>query len=354
MTDVAVIGGGVIGLACAWRAAQRGASVMVLDPAPGSGASHAAAGMLCPVTEVHYGEQPLLALNLASAQLWPSFAAELGGEAGGIDVGYRPEGTIAVAFDDDDLRALEELLRFQRTLGLEVERLPSRDCRSLEPQLSPRVRGGILVNGDHQVDNRRVVAALLVACERAGVRFERRAVDSVAGVAAGSVVLAAGCWSASLAEVPVRPVKGQILRLAFDPACAPLRRNVRGLAAGRAVYLVPRATGELVVGATVEEQGFDTAVTAGAVHDLLRAAIDLVPGVAELEVVESRAGLRPGTPDNAPVIGRSTSDPRVILATGHHRNGILLAPVTADAVAAMLAGEAAPTVAAFGVERFVR
>jgi glycine oxidase len=355
VTDVTVIGGGIIGLACAWRAAQRGASVVVRDPTPGAGASHAAAGMLCPVTEVHYGEQQLLGLNLESARRWPSFAAELG-EASGIDVGYRAEGTVAVAFDDDDLRALDELLRFQQTLGLGVERLRARDCRSLEPQLSPRVRGGLLVPGDHQVDNRRVVAALLVACERAGVRVARRSVDDIEQLASPAVVLAAGCWSGAMAaDVPVRPVKGQILRLAFDLAEPPLHRNVRGLAAGRPVYLVPRATGELVVGATVEELGFDTAVTAGAVHELLRAATDLVPGVGELVLVECHAGLRPGTPDNAPVIGRSTHDDRLVHATGHHRNGVLLTPVTADAVAALLTGEEVPVaVAPFGVGRFTR
>jgi hypothetical protein len=186
VTDVTVVGGGIIGLACAWRTAQRGASVVVRDPRPATGASHAAAGMLCPVTEVHYGEQPLLALNLESARRWSSFAAELG-EASGIDVGYRAEGTVAVAFDDDDLRALDELLRFQQALGLDVERLRARECRSLEPQLSPRVRGGVLVAGDHQVDNRRVLAALLVACERAGVRVEHRAVGDIEQLASPSV-----------------------------------------------------------------------------------------------------------------------------------------------------------------------
>jgi len=365
MTDVAVVGGGVIGLACAWRATQRGLAVTVVDPAPGSGASHAAAGMLCPVTEVHYGEEPLLALTLDSARRWPSFAAEITHESG-IDVGYRTEGTLAVALDDDDVRALDELLRFQQSLGLTVDRLRSRECRSLEPQLSPRVCGGAVFHGDHQVDNRRLVTALLVACERRGVDLVRCPATSVTAdgvvlgdgsvVPAGRVVLAAGCWSAALAdEVPVRPVKGQILRLGFDPADPPLVRNLRGLADGRPVYLVPRAHGELVVGATVEELGFDTTVTAGAVHELLRAASDLVPGISELRLVETHAGLRPGTPDNAPVIGPSRHDPRTIYATGHYRNGILLAPVTADAVGALLVdGASVPEVAPFGVGRFER
>ena len=358
MTDVAVVGGGTIGLACAWRAAQQGSSVVVLDPAPGSGASHAAAGMLCPVTEVHYGEEPLLALTMESARRWPAFAAEVV-EASGVDIGHRTDGTLLVAFDDDDLRALDELLRFQQSLGLDVQRLRSRECRTLEPQLSPRVRGGVFVAGDHQVDNRRLVAALLEACTRVGVQFEARPVESLAAdpavTTADRVVLAAGCWSSSLDGVPVRPVKGQILRLRFDPNDPPLTRNVRGFAEGRSVYLVPRADGELVVGATMEELGYDTVVTAGAVHDLLRAATDLVPGVSELELSETYAGLRPGTPDNAPIIGVSSGDPRVVHATGHHRNGILLTPVTADSVAAILAGRGVPAVVApFGVERFTR
>jgi glycine oxidase len=329
--------------------------VVVFDPDPGAGASAAAAGMLCPVSEAHYGEQRLLELNLASARRWPSFAAELEA-ASDIDVGYRRDGTLAVAFDDDDLRVLDELLSFQQSLGLDSARLRSRECRALEPRLSPRVRGGIFVDGDHQVDNRSVVAALLRAAERAGVRIVREAVASPAEVDADIVVVAAGCWSASLCpDVSVRPVKGQILRLRFDPDDPVLTRNVRGLVAGRSVYLVPRSSGELVVGATVEEQGYDTTVTAGAVDDLLRAAIDLVPGVSELELVETRAGLRPGTPDNAPIIGWSRSDPRVIHATGHYRHGILLTPITADVVASLVAGESVPPIVEpLGANRWAR
>jgi glycine oxidase len=321
--------------------------------------------MLCPVTEVHYGEVPLLALTLESSRCWPAFAAEVAAGSG-VDVGYRCEGTVAVAFDDDDVRVLDDLLRFQQSLGLTVERLRSRECRALEPRLSPRVRGGVFVAGDHQVDNRRLVGALVVACERGGVRFVRGAAAALTGdgvllanddlVAGERVVLAAGCWSSSLAsELPVRPVKGQILRLRFDPAGPPLTRNVRGFAGGRSIYLVPRRDGELVVGATVEERGYDTTVTAGAVHELLRAATDLVPGVSELELVEVHAGLRPGTPDNAPIIGPSTSSERLVYATGHYRNGILLAPITADAVASLLVdGDLPPVVAPFGVDRFTR
>jgi glycine oxidase len=355
--DVLVVGGGVIGLGVAWRAAQAGMAVTVVDPSPGRGASWAAAGMLAPVTEVHYGEQALLRLNLAAADRWPGFAAELE-EAAGRQVGYRRCGTLTVARDTDDNAALEDLYRFQLRCGLQVERLRSRDCRRLEPGLAPSVRGGVLAPGDHQVDNRALAGALLAACERAGARLlADRATglqldgERVTGVrlagggspAAATVVLAAGCWSRELgglaAELlpPVRPVKGQLLHLrgpADDPLC---RRNVRGLE----VYVVPRADGRVVVGATVEEQDFDTRVTAGAVHDLLRAALELLPDVAELELVETVAGLRPGSPDNAPLLGPAGVD-GLVVATGHYRNGILLAPVTAEAVAELLASGRVP------------
>jgi len=367
--DVVVVGGGAIGLAVAWRAAQAGMAVTVVDQAPGRGASWAAAGMLAPVTEVHYGERQLLALNLAAAARWPSFAAELE-EAAGQPVGYRPGGTLAVARDADDNAALEDLYQFQLRCGLEVERLRSRECRQLEPGLAPSIRGGVLAAGDHQVDNRALVQALVVACERAGVRLVEGRVAELAveggrvtGVvlaasgerlAAGTVVLAAGCWSGGIGGLaaealpPVRPVKGQLLYLrgpADQPLCS---RNVRGLE----VYVVPRGDGRVVVGATVEEQGFDTTVTAGAVHDLLRAALELLPEVAELELAETVVGLRPGSPDNAPMLGPAGPE-GLVVATGHYRNGILLTPVTADAIAELLASGRVPElIAPFGPERF--
>ena len=375
--DAVVVGGGVIGLGIAWRAALAGMTVTVVDEAPGRGASWAAAGMLAPVTEVHYGERPLLSLNLAAAARWPAFAAEVE-EASGLPVGYRPGGTLAVARDADDNAALEDLYQFQLRCGLEVERLRSRECRQLEPGLAPSIRGGILAAGDHQVDNRALVEALLVACQRAGVRMVRGRVaeltveaDRVTGVllagggpdpsradgetlAAGVVVLAAGCWSGGLRGLaaavlpPVRPVKGQLLYLrgpADQPLCS---RNVRGLE----VYVVPRTDGRVVVGATIEEQGFDTTVTAGAVADLLRAALELLPDVAELELAETVVGLRPGSPDNAPMLGPAGPD-GLVVATGHYRNGILLTPVTADAIAELLAtGRAPEMIAPFAPGRF--
>jgi glycine oxidase len=255
---------------------------------------------------------------------------------------------------------------------LDVERLGSRDCRTLEPMLSPRIRGGVHVGGERSVDPRATCRALVRAAERAGASIVRTRVTHIAiedgrvagirladgsVVEAAQVVVALGCWAADVGlppEVcpPVRPVKGQIVRLRFEPDDPPLTRNIRGLARGSSVYLVPRVSGELVVGATVEEKGFDTMVTAGGVHELLDAAIDLVPVVAELEVVETLARLRPGSPDNAPILGPTTVD-GLTLAAGHHRNGVLLAPVTADAVAALLVDGSLPEVAEpFTIARF--
>jgi glycine oxidase len=369
--DAVVVGGGTIGLTSAWRMAGLGMRVALVDPEPGRGASWVAAGMLAPVTEVHYTEQGLVALTLASARRWPSFAAELEAAAE-ASIGYRTTGTLVVDADDDDRAFSDELYTFQRSLGLDVERLTARRVRQLEPTISPGIRSGLLATGDHQVQTRLFVTALLAAATASGVDLHRApvtAVDIAGGavtgvhcdgvhLAAPLVVLAAGCWSGSLPGVPpgvvppVRPVKGQILRLAGDPTRPLLGRSVRGLVQGTSIYLVPRADGTLVVGATVEERGFDTTVTAGAVYELLRDARRIVPGVTELELLEARAGLRPGSPDNAPLVGAS-SVAGLILATGHYRNGILLSPLTADTVAALATGsEPPPEMAPFTPARF--
>ncbi|TQJ52410.1 glycine oxidase ThiO [Streptomyces sp. SLBN-115] len=372
-SDVLVIGGGIIGLVTAWRAAQRGFATAVVDPAPGGGAAQVAAGMLAAVTELHHGEQTLLALNLASARRYPEFAAELT-ELTGHDLGYRRCGTLAVALDSDDRAHLRELHALQQRSGLESEWLSGRECRRLEPLLAPGVRGGLRVDGDHQIDPRRLTAALVAACERAGVAFHRVRAErlSVVGeratgvvtpdgtaLEAGQVVLAGGSLSGRLAGVPqdvlppVRPVKGQVLRLTVPPRYAPfLSRTVRAVVRGSQVYLVPRENGELVVGATSEELGWDTTVTAGGVYELLRDAHELVPGITELPLTETRAGLRPGSPDNAPLLG-PTELAGLLLATGHYRNGVLLTPVTGDAMAHALAtGELPDEARPFTPRRF--
>ncbi len=319
------------------------------------------------MTEARDHETALLALNLDAAARWPQFAAALA-EAAGSPVGYHTSGTVMVARDHDDLAAFARLAEVYQDAHLTVERLGSRALRRLEPRLATTVRGGFLVPGDHQVDNRALLGALRTACDRAGVtmRQERvRAVRSGQGRVTGvtlaggdqlnaeQVVLAAGAGSGrvdGLPTPPVRPVKGQLVHLR-GPADEPLVEHVlRGLE----VYVVPRPDGRLVVGATVEEVGFDTTVTAGGVAELLVRAEELLPDVAELELVETVAGLRPGSPDNAPLIGPGALD-GLIVATGHFRHGVLLAPVTADAVVGLLTGgQVPPLVAPFDPGRFGR
>ncbi len=372
--DVLVIGGGIIGLVTAWRAAQQGLRTAVVDPAPGGGAAQVAAGMLAAVTELHYGEQTLLGLNVASARRYPGFVTELTEACGGRKLGYRECGTLAVALDADDRTHLRELHALQQRSGLDSQWLTGRECRRLEPMLAPGVRGGLRVDGDHQIDPRRLAAALLAACERAEVDFHRQwavrlsvvrgraagtVLDDGTRLAADQVVLAGGSLSGRLAGVPedvlppVRPVKGQVLRLTVPTSHRPfLDRTVRAVVRGSHIYLVPRLSGELVVGATSEELGWDTTVTAGGVYELLRDAHELVPGITELPLTETRAGLRPGSPDNAPLLG-PTALPGLLLATGHHRNGVLLTPVTGDTMAHVLTTGELPEVArAFSPRRF--
>ena len=374
--DVVVVGGGVIGLGCAWRLARAGLSVTVVDPDPGAGASWAAGGMLAPISEAVDFSETLLALNTASALRYPDFVADLE-EASGLSTDYRRFGTLIMARFDEDVPPLHALAGFVEGLGLDVQRLDAGRCRELEPRLHPEVAAGLHVPGDHAVDNRRLHAALLAACENAGVAVERRWVtrlvvsdgvvrgvdvdggqDGTSHLEAGTVVLATGSTTASLPGLPeavrppVRAVKGEILRLMVPERLRPfLSRCVRGAVHGVDVYLVPRSDGQLVIGATAEERD-DREVTAAGVHQLLHAAIEMVPVIGELPFGEVFAALRPGSPDNGPMLG-ATDVPGLVLATGHHRNGVLLTPVTADAVAAVVTGGQVPAeVAAFAPGRF--
>ncbi|MET0306649.1 MAG: glycine oxidase ThiO [Solirubrobacterales bacterium] len=353
--DAVIVGGGIVGLSCAWRAAQRGARVAVVERSrPPAGATRVAAGMLAPVGELAFGEPELLKLTLAASQLYPDFVAELEG-ASGVATGYRRDGALHVALDRDEAAELRRVHELQRSLGLGAEWLPPRRCRDLEPGLTPSFNGGVHAPEEASVDPRALMDALLAALDAeqkvdlltgTGVEAALRDGERIAGVRtasgeelrAASVVLAAGAWSGQAewlpkpARPPVRPVKGQILELRSRDGAAPCQRIV----ASERVYLVPRPDGRLVVGATVEEQGFDTAVTAGGVHELLREAYRLLPDVAEMELVEVTAGLRPGTPDNLPLVGPSGVE-GLLWATGHYRNGILLAPLTAATVVDQLA-----------------
>ncbi|SDL50982.1 glycine oxidase [Glycomyces sambucus] len=349
---VAVVGGGSIGLAIAWRAAQGGAEVVVHDPEPGSGASRVAAGMIAPVTESHYGEAALTPFMAASADAWPGFARELE-TASGLPVGLRDVPTVVVGIEDGDRAEVERQTELYRRTARGVETLHGRAVRRAEPLLSHRVRSGVVALEDRAVDPRAVHAALLIAAERAGVRFAPEAVDdrdAVDALDADQVVIAAGCGSARFG-LPVRPVRGVVLRLRAATEQAVPRTTVRGYVKGHSVYIVTRENGEVVIGATSDERGFDrTTGTAGAAHDLLRWSIELVPEIAEYHLDEVSVGFRPGTPDNLPLIGRL--DPRTIAATGHYRNGIALIPATASAVTALLRGEDAPGTTAFDPARF--
>ena len=368
--NVAIIGAGVIGLGIAWRLAMRGVPVAVFDKgACGAGASHAAAGMLAACAEAEPGEEALVTLGRASQARWPAFAAELK-QASGVDVGLRPEGTLVVALTSDDQARLNHQLVFQRKLGLPLQWITAAETRRREPHLAGKLAGAVFSPEDTQVDNRKLAAALRIAAEAAGARIsEQQAVKTISNdagridgivladgrkVAADVVVLAAGAWSRSIDGLapelrpPVRPIKGQMLALRMDPA-APLLTHVVW---APGAYLVPRLDGRLLVGATVEEKGYDTSLTAGGILTLLEAAWRVVPAVEELPIDEMWVGHRPGSRDDAPILGTGLID-GLIYATGHHRNGILLTPITADAIAELvLDGAADPAIRPFSIERF--
>jgi glycine oxidase len=312
----------------------------------------------------------VLQLGLASLRGYPSFVEELRAAAG-IDPGYLPCGTLVAARDRDEAESLERELHTRRDLGLAVERLRPSQARAAAPSLAPAVRLALSIEGDHAIDPRRLCAALAEAVRRAGAELRTGAAVaaiemSVDGVLEGvrlidgdrveaeQVVIAAGTWSGQIAgipdraRVPIHPVKGQIMRL-HDPSGPGLLDQVLRMVSG---YIVPRGDGRYVLGATMEERGFETTVTAGAVYELLRDASELVPGISELVIDEISAGLRPATADNAPAIGPSDV-PGLHWATGHYRNGILLAPITAELLAAALTGEELPELAApFAPRRF--
>lgn len=370
-TGAVVVGGGAIGLAIGWQAARRGLRVTLVERGEaGAGTSRVAAGMIAPIAEAEPTEQPLLELALRSAASYPEFVAELERESG-MSAGYLRCGTLMAARDDDEAEALVREQAMRERLGLAVRRLTATEARRLEPGLAPRFRAALEFAEDRAIDPRRLTAALAAAFTRAGGELVRGAVDEVLTVGGGvsgvaltdgrriaaeQVVIAAGPWSGAIgglpehARVPLRPVKGQILRLR-DPDGPGLLTRVLRMQPG---YVVPRGDGRYVLGATMEERGFDTTVTAGAVLELLRDATELLPGLSELVIEELSAGTRPGTPDNLPVIGAGTV-PGLHWATGHFRHGILLTPATAELVVAGLCGEAVPPQAhAFAPERFAR
>ncbi|NUS36704.1 MAG: glycine oxidase ThiO [Pseudarthrobacter sp.] len=393
--DVAVIGGGVVGHGIAWEAQRSGRSVVLVDDAPGSGASWAAAGMLAPVSELHYQEEDLLELMLESSSLWPGFAAGVAA-ASGSDSGYLTTPTLAVGADAADRAALMDLRAVQQANGLAVEPLTVREARRREPLLSPGIACALDTPADHQVDPRRLVASLRLALAGAAARTPGLAVDgavegysipdraagllreggAVAGVLlagggrirATETVVANGLRAGELGglpeglRLPLRPVHGDILRLAVPQHLRPLvTATVRGMVHGIPVYIVPRQDGTVVIGATQREDALSDAVSAGGVYQLLRDAQALVPAVAELELLECTARARPGTPDNGPLLGRVPLPagagghiPGLIIATGFFRHGVLLTPAAAAICRDLLDGKADPRWSAFRPDRFSR
>jgi len=389
-----VIGAGIVGLGIAWAAVRSGRTVAVIDPAPANGATYAAAGMLAPVSELHYEEEDLLELTLASAARYPAFVAPL--EPG---TGYLSTSTLVVAADAADRRALDDLASLQRTHGLSVEAVSIRAARAGEPLLSANIAGAFVVDDDHQVDPRRLAdrlrdaltdaGAVFVSATAAGLLHENADPDRVTGVrltdgrrvTAREVIVANGLGAAQLTglpaglDLPLRPVYGDILRLRVPEQLRPLiTATVRGVVRGLPVYLVPREDGTIVIGATSREDGVP-GVSAGGVHQLLRDAQVLVPTVSELELIEATARARPGTPDNAPLLGRVRRDldggagssgssgdsggsgdsgdiPGLIIATGFFRHGVLLTPIAAEICVALLDGTPTPQWTRFRPDRF--
>ena len=359
----------MIGLSIGWRLAQAGCPVEVFDSGRAArGATWAAAGMLAAGLEVEPGEERLYGLNRASQALWPDFSAELEA-ASGITVGLRQEGTLWAALTRDDVGQLRFQHDLQTSFGVRVEWLTGAEARHREPYLHPNVPAALFSPDDHQVDNRRVGEALALALRATGGQVREECPVEIIDIANGRaqgvrvggriiqadyVVLAAGAWSRSIGGLldairpPVRPIKGQMLALAMDPD-TPLLRHVLW---ADGVYLVPRRDGRLIVGGTTEERGFDPRLTAGAMLSLLHGAWRAVPGTEELEIIESWAGFRPGSRDDAPILGPCEID-RLIIATGHHRNGILLTPITAQTISRLiLTGETDPAIADFSIRRF--
>jgi glycine oxidase len=368
--DVVVIGGGLIGASVGWRLRQAGLDVVVVVGERAAAASRVAAGMLAPVTEATFTEQPLLQLNLASLGRFPDFVAELE-LASGLPTGLSRTSNLSVALDADDAARLATFADFLTRAGHAGVRLTSRECRGYEPLLAPTIRSGLLVEGDWSCDNRLLWQALIEAGRRIRLRevpgFVHRVTSSNnrvtgveladgQGIGAGCVVLANGAWAGQiggLPDLPVRPVKGQIVRL--DPGKLPAPSlTIRAFSRGSEIYLVPRESGrEVVLGATVEELGFDHRVTAGAVYELLRDGRVVLPMTAEYTLAELSVGWRPGTPDNAPILGRCDLD-GLVLATGHYRNGVLLTPITADVISRLIiSGELDSVAAPFSLDRFM-
>lgn len=367
-TDVIVVGAGVVGLSIAWRLADAGRSVTVLERSEvGAGASLAATGMLAPAAEHEPGSDPLLPLALDSLARWPAFRDDLEA-ASGLDIDYRTQGTLVLAIGRDEVERLRFRHDLQTRSGIRARWLSGLEVREREPMLRPAVTAGILCEDDHQVDPRKVMAALIRACRAAGVALVapcpaqsldwaggqvRGVVTAQGRIAAGTVVLASGAWSGERGllppelALPVRPIKGQALAVKTTARTGTLTHMVWT----EQVHMAPKGDGDLIVGATVEDCGFRAGLTAGGLYALLEGARRVLPGIEEMEIGAVWSGYRPTSDDDAPIVDRLA--PGLVVATGHHRNGYLLTPATADAVTALVDTGAVPDFArGFGLGRF--
>ena len=364
----------MIGLGIGWQLAKAGAAVTIHERGQaGRGASWAAGGMLGPIAEAHIDELDLLKLSNQSLARYPEWVQELETETE-MSIGYRAEGTLIIGIQPDDAIQLNHAYTLYQDLGMNVDWLSGQEAREIESALSPYVSAAIRCETDHQVDNRLMVQALQRAYQgRGGVLHQNSGVERIVienGIATGVqteagfqeadvCILAAGCWSGQIRGLPdaiippVRPVKGQMLALQMRGNV--IINNVIRTVKARypmPVYLVPRTDGRLVVGATTEELGFDTDLIVGGIYELLHGACEAVPGIYELPLLETWTGLRPGSSDNAPILGKTPVE-NLIYATGHYRNGILLTPITAYEIAELvLTGETSETIAPFHLNRF--
>ncbi len=367
--EIKIIGGGVAGLCIGWKLAASGYAVTLYDSGEvGRGASWAAAGMLAAAIEAEPGEDALLPFALEAQQRWPAFARELESYSG-KSAGYAESGTLFIAAEADDLGILKQRHAYLSARGLPVNWCAPGELRKKEPFLAPRITSALFSAHDHQADNRLLVEALHAACRKAGVTIHARAPveeilisgGRVSGLkvkgetlAAENIILCAGAWSATIkglpAEIipPVFPMKGQMVALQMEPRL-PLLRHVLWTPQ---IYMVPRADGRLIIGATMEDKGFDSQMTAGGMLHLLREAWEVLPGIEELPLIESWAGFRPTSRDDAPIIGASGIE-GLTYATGQHRNGILFTPLVGRIIHDyIVTGQLDDLAAPFTMERF--
>ena len=365
---VVIVGAGAIGLSIGWKLCRAGIKTLILErQAAGREASWASAGMLAPDSEMGFEDEALYQLSRESMARWPAFAKMLE-EDSECSIDYRTEGILQVADDRDAAEALYRKFEFQKEQGLDVYWLSGAEAREIEPFLAPRLPAAVYSKSDHQVDNRLLTTSLVTAFRKnGGVLKEHISVKAILPNAEGPlvvtekgeqivadrVILAAGAWSRQIggltpeAQPPVRPVKGQMIQMQMQ-----IPFDLQHVIRGHDAYLVPKSNGRLLLGATMEERGFDKSVTAGALYDLLDAGWKMVPGIYDLEVTETWAGLRPASRDNEPLLGISSMS-GIIYATGHYRNGILLVPITAEEIARLvLTGETSEWLAPFSPLRF--